>query len=138
MTKYFECNKIMLLFDTSFHSCDLYGAGMKIDFNVKNSLFYFVTDVIRNFFFQDDPGIDLNNPRWVGAWWMGFLVLGGLLLFFTILLVLFPRRLPKRFRSEKETKENDDKTPPKLKGKRKTKTKCVFCKVTSVKIRPVI
>ncbi|XP_023221334.1 solute carrier organic anion transporter family member 4C1-like, partial [Centruroides sculpturatus] len=42
-----------------------------------------------------DPGFDRNDPRWIGAWWIGFLVLGVLLLFFTFLLLLFPREMKK-------------------------------------------
>lgn len=95
-------------------------------------------------FYEDpfyDPGIDLNNPRWVGAWWMGFLILGVILLFFTLLLSLFPRRLPKRFRSEKTSKEKAEeeqsKPPPKLKDfpqefRRLMKNPILVCHVISI------
>ncbi|GBL94500.1 Solute carrier organic anion transporter family member 1B2 [Araneus ventricosus] len=41
-----------------------------------------------------DPGFEPSDPRWIGCWWMGFLVQGVLLLIFTIPISLFPRRLP--------------------------------------------
>ncbi|GFO45164.1 solute carrier organic anion transporter family member [Plakobranchus ocellatus] len=39
-------------------------------------------------------GLDTNNPKWVGAWWIGFLLSGtfGVLLSFPLLA--FPRSLP--------------------------------------------
>ncbi|XP_054158013.1 solute carrier organic anion transporter family member 74D-like [Oppia nitens] len=39
-----------------------------------------------------DPKISRNDPRWIGAWWVGFLVLGVLILIFTIPMFLFPKR----------------------------------------------
>lgn len=40
-----------------------------------------------------DPGFDNNDPRWIGAWWIGFVVLAILLLFFSLPMFLFPNRL---------------------------------------------
>lgn len=45
-----------------------------------------------------DPGITNKDPRWIGAWWMGFMGLGISILIFTIPLFMFP----KRFRDAKE------------------------------------
>ncbi|GBL94511.1 hypothetical protein AVEN_235608-2 [Araneus ventricosus] len=42
----------------------------------------------------DDPGYGPEDPRWIGAWWLGFLVQGLILLVCTIPLALFPKRLP--------------------------------------------
>ena len=42
----------------------------------------------------DDPGFGPDDPRWIGAWWMGFFLQGILLVIFTIPIALFPRRLP--------------------------------------------
>ena len=36
-----------------------------------------------------------RDPRWIGAWWIGFPVIGTLLLLFAIPLTFFPQRLPK-------------------------------------------
>ncbi|XP_054713046.1 solute carrier organic anion transporter family member 74D-like [Uloborus diversus] len=43
---------------------------------------------------MDDPGFGPEDPRWIGAWWLGFLVQGTLLFIFTIPLLLFPKKLP--------------------------------------------
>ncbi|GFT65179.1 solute carrier organic anion transporter family member 3A1 [Nephila pilipes] len=55
----------------------------------------------------EDPGYGPDDPRWIGAWWIGFLFQGVLQLLFTIPLALFPRRLPgqKRLPSNPEIKE---------------------------------
>ena len=45
-----------------------------------------------NDFFQDDPHLSNKDPRWVGAWWMGFLLLGVLILIFTLPMFMFPRQ----------------------------------------------
>ncbi|KAG8187160.1 hypothetical protein JTE90_020037 [Oedothorax gibbosus] len=86
-----------------------------------------------------DPGIDPHNPRWVGAWWMGFFILGVAILFFTVLLALFPRELPARFRSEqnKSKEEEEREAMPKLKDfpqaiKRLLKNPILVCHVISV------
>jgi len=44
---------------------------------------------------NEDPGYDETDPRWIGAWWIGFPVIATLLLLFSIPLMLFPVRLPK-------------------------------------------
>ncbi|XP_035215736.1 solute carrier organic anion transporter family member 74D-like, partial [Stegodyphus dumicola] len=41
-----------------------------------------------------DPGYGPNDPRWIGAWWLGFVLQGIVLAIFTLPLFLFPRRLP--------------------------------------------
>ncbi|XP_055947691.1 solute carrier organic anion transporter family member 74D-like isoform X3 [Argiope bruennichi] len=86
-----------------------------------------------------DPGIDPHNPRWVGAWWMGFFILGAAIFVFTILLALFPKELPERFRSEKkELKDEGEKDEmPKLKDfpqaiKRLMKNPILVCHVISI------
>ncbi|CAG2180871.1 unnamed protein product, partial [Oppiella nova] len=42
-----------------------------------------------------DPGIDRRDPRWVGAWWIGFIAIGTGILIFTIPMFLFPRSFTK-------------------------------------------
>jgi len=41
------------------------------------------------------PLITQDDPRWMGAWWMGRIILGTLLALCASLLALFPRVLPK-------------------------------------------
>lgn len=42
------------------------------------------------------PLITSNDPRWLGAWWTGWIVLGFSMIFFAVLVGLFPRDLPKK------------------------------------------
>lgn len=48
--------------------------------------------------------IDRDNPRWVGAWWLGFLFSGTLALLISIPLFGFPKSLPgsEDYKAEKE------------------------------------
>lgn len=41
-----------------------------------------------------DPGLSMNDPRWVGAWWIGFVLLGVLLFLFSVPMFFFPKTLP--------------------------------------------
>lgn len=41
------------------------------------------------------PIIDNKDPRWLGAWWMGWLLLGMILAFFAFFMMLFPKELPR-------------------------------------------
>ncbi|XP_037074038.1 solute carrier organic anion transporter family member 74D-like [Pollicipes pollicipes] len=40
-----------------------------------------------------DPGITKRDQRWIGAWWIGLLVIAGLLTLYGWLISLFPRHL---------------------------------------------
>ncbi|XP_055590283.1 solute carrier organic anion transporter family member 74D [Uranotaenia lowii] len=40
------------------------------------------------------PIIDSSDPRWLGAWWLGWIILGIAMLFFAALIGLFPKDLP--------------------------------------------
>ncbi|KAG8186060.1 hypothetical protein JTE90_005413 [Oedothorax gibbosus] len=42
----------------------------------------------------DDPGYGPDDPCWVGAWWIGFVIQGLLLLLVTIPIFMFPKSLP--------------------------------------------
>ncbi|XP_030370768.1 solute carrier organic anion transporter family member 74D [Scaptodrosophila lebanonensis] len=44
---------------------------------------------------QIHPVINNKDPRWLGAWWLGWLVMGGLLLFSSVFLSMFPKKLPR-------------------------------------------
>lgn len=41
------------------------------------------------------PTIDNKDTRWLGAWWLGWLILGSILTFFGLLMMLFPKELPR-------------------------------------------
>lgn len=41
------------------------------------------------------PIIDNTDPRWLGAWWIGWLVLGTLLIIFASMMAMFPKTLPR-------------------------------------------
>lgn len=42
------------------------------------------------------PLIDNKDPRWLGAWWFGWMILGTLMCLFSGLIGLFPKELPKK------------------------------------------
>ncbi|XP_061402165.1 solute carrier organic anion transporter family member 74D [Musca vetustissima] len=42
------------------------------------------------------PLIDNKDPRWLGAWWFGWMILGTLMIVFSGLIGLFPKELPKK------------------------------------------
>lgn len=46
------------------------------------------------------PPFEEGDPRWVGAWWLGFPIIGVLTLTLAAPLALFPRRLPKGPRTD--------------------------------------
>jgi len=56
------------------------------------------------------PGMEVDydekDPRWVGAWWIGFPIIATLLLFFSFPLIFFPERLPKT--NTDANKENEE------------------------------
>ncbi|CAG9800804.1 unnamed protein product [Chironomus riparius] len=41
------------------------------------------------------PTIDNNDPRWLGAWWMGWIVLAILMFIFSFVMCMFPKELPR-------------------------------------------
>ncbi|KAG1686291.1 Solute carrier organic anion transporter family member 1A4 [Nymphon striatum] len=40
-----------------------------------------------------DPGFDESDPRWIGAWWIGFVVIGIQCILVGILMGIFPKNL---------------------------------------------
>ncbi|XP_077302634.1 organic anion transporting polypeptide 33Ea [Arctopsyche grandis] len=47
------------------------------------------------------PLIDKNDARWMGAWWLGWIIIGFLMLLFTFLVGMFPKHLPKVVKTTK-------------------------------------
>lgn len=47
------------------------------------------------------PIINSTDPRWMGAYWLGWVFIGIAMLFVSVLIGLFPKQLPKK------TKENE-------------------------------
>ena len=43
---------------------------------------------------EPQSGFDESDPRWIGAWWVGFVVVGALLMMLGPFLTLFPATLP--------------------------------------------
>ncbi|XP_072401918.1 solute carrier organic anion transporter family member 74D-like [Diabrotica undecimpunctata] len=41
------------------------------------------------------PTIDNQDPRWLGAWWLGWIILAIVIFFLSTLLALFPKTLPR-------------------------------------------
>ncbi len=41
----------------------------------------------------EDIDFEEGDPRWIGAWWLGYPMIGVVLLFFTPWIMLYPRRL---------------------------------------------
>lgn len=48
------------------------------------------------------PNIRKNDPRWVGAWWLGFVVIGVLMFVFTLPFFLFPPAMKRSARRKQE------------------------------------
>ncbi|XP_012523943.1 solute carrier organic anion transporter family member 74D [Monomorium pharaonis] len=60
------------------------------------------------------PVISKKDPRWLGAWWLGWIILGFIMGVFAILIALFPRELPKSKDTSKQTPKQDGEIPLKL------------------------
>merc|ERR1712179_155117 len=43
---------------------------------------------------SQSPNIPPRHPRWVGAWWIGYLIIGATLMLITWSLLLLPRTMP--------------------------------------------
>lgn len=67
--------------------------------NVDRQIFIFV-------FVLTDVDMSTKDPRWIGAWWLGFLVFGIMALLVAFPIILFPRKL-----KEKSENGNDKELP---------------------------
>ncbi|XP_077488077.1 solute carrier organic anion transporter family member 74D-like [Amblyomma americanum] len=71
--------------------------GMGLAFRLLGPVLGFVTAGVCLRFYEDpfhDPGITPRDPRWVGAWWMGYILFGIGLSIVALPMMLFPRILP--------------------------------------------
>ncbi|KAL0274770.1 UNVERIFIED_CONTAM: hypothetical protein PYX00_002818 [Menopon gallinae] len=78
------------------------------------------------------PVIDRNDPRWIGAWWLGWIILGSIMTIFSLLLALFPRKLRKA-----EVAEDPEKTNKSVCELKQIEHKIVTPVVPEQKIEPV-
>lgn len=58
------------------------------------------------------PTITTDDPRWLGAWWLGWLVLAVLVFVVSTLITLFPKRLPHTGESIKKLSSGPGSLPP--------------------------
>ncbi|XP_054166759.1 solute carrier organic anion transporter family member 74D-like [Oppia nitens] len=49
--------------------------------------------------------IPMNDPRWIGCWWMGFIIIGIFLVIFSIPLTLFPTQMSDKGNKPKDPKQ---------------------------------
>ncbi|XP_024880200.1 solute carrier organic anion transporter family member 4C1 [Temnothorax curvispinosus] len=56
------------------------------------------------------PVITTKDPRWLGAWWLGWIILGVTMAMFAVLIAMFPRDLP----TSKDISKPDGEIPLKL------------------------
>ena len=50
------------------------------------------------------PLITKEDPRWLGAWWLGWIILGTTMGMFAVFIAMFPRHLPKPGKSFHQVK----------------------------------
>ncbi|KAK7115648.1 solute carrier organic anion transporter family member 2B1-like [Littorina saxatilis] len=55
-----------------------------------------------------DTSMTTADPRWVSAWWIGFLVVGALVFLSSLPMLFFPRRMPGRRHGDNDDIDNDD------------------------------
>nr|XP_012137032.1 PREDICTED: solute carrier organic anion transporter family member 5A1-like [Megachile rotundata] len=60
-----------------------------------------------------NPVITKKDPRWLGAWWLGWIILGVAMGMFAILIAMFPRDLPPT-KTTIDTAKKDGSIPLKL------------------------
>lgn len=59
------------------------------------------------------PTITDKDPRWLGAWWLGWLIIAVLIFVSGILLTMFPKELPKAAARREQNKKKGDELRPK-------------------------
>ncbi|XP_023302200.2 solute carrier organic anion transporter family member 74D [Lucilia cuprina] len=68
---------------------------------------------------QLHPVIKMKDPRWLGAWWMGWLIIGTMILITGTCLTMFPRELP-RAAARRMVEDERKKQRASIKDKEKT------------------
>lgn len=73
---------------------------------------------VSSYFVLTDPGISRKDPRWVGAWWLGFLICAGCSIVWAPIMAFFPRHFKeeKELSSEEQKKRQEQSTPPTARG----------------------
>jgi organic anion transporter 5A len=61
--------------------------------------------------------IEEGDPSWIGAWWLGFPIIGSLIFVFAGPLIFFPERLPKENTDAFKRKEAEDEIQTMLKSR---------------------
>ena len=53
-------------------------------------------------------GLNENHPRWIGAWWLGLVIISINLMLVSPLMTLFPSKIPppKQFNTDAEVSKN--------------------------------
>ena len=64
---------------------------------------------------HSETSLTPRDPRWLGAWWLGFLAFGALALISGIPLIFFPKKM----RRQKEIGEIEKKDRQQRQGKRR-------------------
>ena len=82
----------------------MWGVGAIIGFQISATTIGLWVDFYR----VDTETIDITprDPRYVGAWWIGFLIVSALFLFFATPFWGFPRRLQNRECANRQQKQN--------------------------------
>ena len=67
-----------------------------------------ILEKLFNWFVLVNPGIkDRTDPRWVGAWWVGFMVLGTAIIMAALPLFFFPPQLKKELRQKPDIQKTN-------------------------------
>ncbi|XP_033117426.1 solute carrier organic anion transporter family member 2A1-like [Anneissia japonica] len=57
---------------------------------------------------KDIPDLNMYDPRWIGAWWLGYLIIGTVIIILSIPLFLFPKKMPARFKVDLSAKKESE------------------------------
>ena len=57
------------------------------------------------------PLFDEDDPRWIGAWWMGPPIIGLFIFLCSLLIMIFPQKLPQQSKNKRNDYEDIDNQP---------------------------